>query len=183
MRARERLRIEKLQKAVKAEKSRLSRASKRDRSRLKPRDESEAFRKILRAREGLKTLQAKLAVAMLAPTRAALRDVVKRPERYKAPPKIRAKLERQERTTIAGIIRRREITLKGSEGRAEKLLFEAFKRGESLKDSFKRIARLTGLSPHKVYTIGKYMTKNEPSEAPEGDDIEDLDSPDDFNDF
>lgn len=186
MRKRERLRIEKLQRQVKTEKARLRRESKKDRSRLDARAESEQFRAMLRAREKVQELQARLVTAKLAPIRAAQRDLAKRPSRYKQPKKRKAKLDQVERKTITQASRIRRLTLSGSEGRAESLLFKAFQSGQSLKDSFKRIAKLTGLSPHKVFTIGKYLQRG--SERLEGEleseaILDHEDSPDDFDNF
>lgn len=181
MRQRERLRIEKARKAIKNEKARLTRASNRNRSSLNGKAEYEARRAILKARAKVQSLQAKLAIAMLAPTRDAMRDVVKRPERYANPPKRRAKIERDERKTEIKIARQREITLTGKEGRAEKLLMDAFKRGEKLDDIYKRIAKETGLSANAVFSIGKYAQTS--SSVKEEPDDSDGDSPDDFDNF
>jgi len=81
----------------------------------------------------------------------------------------------------------RKITLNGSEGRAETLLMQAFRRGERLDDVYKRIAKETGLSAHAVYSIGKYKGGNRNQDVTEAmtemGELEGDDSPDDFDDF
>ena len=187
MRKRERVRIEKLQREIKAEQSRLNRQQRKDRSHLKGRAASEALSAILQTRDRILVAQRKLGVAKLAPSRATLRDIAKRPQRYKKPSEQTKKLRLVETVLQKQQQQVRKITLNGSEGRAETLLMQAFRRGERLDDVYKRIAKETGLSAHAVYSIGKYKGGNRNQDVTEAmtemGELEGDDSPDDFDDF
>lgn len=98
----------------------------------------------------------KLEVALKAPAREKLRDLEKRPGRFKNLTKARQRFKKLEQTAETKVKQVRQTRLRGREGKALKLIEKARKEGKSPEDVFKLISRQTGLSPSAVFTMFKY---------------------------
>ena len=154
MRKRERERISARRRDLRNAKRRLSRAEKAAES--SPSNEA-AFRKAYRERVAVEKAHGRLKIAILAPPRARLRDVHRRSDRYRDPIEAAARAQDKLKAAQRAVDRTTGYTPESSrQARAEDLIAKAIARGEPIDEAYRRIARQTGLTPSRVYTMFLY---------------------------